>query len=695
MKRNTRTGLRVGMAGALALFGAACQDRTPPTATDAEANLSHSPSGPEFYVAELTPLNNSGVNGAAAFVIHNGEFTARVFARGMVPNELHPQHIHGLDGNQNGVCPAPSAASRMPNSPSEAANPDQFISVAEGLPDYGAIRVPLDSELVPIPAGEFPTADADGIVNYLQKTSFSELQAALGDFQLRPLEDKVVVLHGGFVTGADGQQVYVPSLPVACAQIRMTSKAEARERQPSPPSQVIGGGPAVGLRVVADGLSNPVTLEEAPDGSGRLFIVEQIGRIRILMPNGQLRDEPFLDVRDRMVDLRPDFDERGLLGLAFHPQFASNGRFFVYYNAPPRIPGYNNTSVVAEFRADPADQGATPQFVREVITENQPQFNHNGGTITFGPDGYLYIAWGDGGGRDDEGGNPFTAPLRNTPVFGHVDDWYERNAGGNGQGIEQNLLGSILRIDVNGGTPYAIPFDNPFVGKPGRDEIYAYGLRNPYRMSFDMSGNRALYAGDAGQDMWEEISIITKGGNYGWNVKEGAHCFDAEEPRTIPQECPSVDPTTGIPLTDPVIELPNHHNPFFHGVGTVIIGGYVYRGNDVPQLKGQYIFGIASTGHDAAAGVLFVAKPRNPNRPGVWPVQRVQVTNVPGEHQDGHEGGHEDGHEDGHEGGQLNGAVLGFGQDLRGEVYVLTSKSMGPEGTTGQVLKFVQPSGRD
>lgn len=219
---------------AVAAFTAACQDQAVPTATDAEADLSHSPSGAELYVAELTPLNNSGVSGAAAFVIHNGEFTARVFARGMVPNELHPQHIRGLDGNQNGVCPAPSAANRMPNMPEEAAEPDRFISVAEGQPDYGAIRVPLDSELVPIPAGEFPMANSDGIVNYLQRTSFDALQSALGDFALRPLDETVVVLHGGFVTGPDGQRVYVPSLPVACAQIRMTSRQEAEERQNNP-----------------------------------------------------------------------------------------------------------------------------------------------------------------------------------------------------------------------------------------------------------------------------------------------------------------------------------------------------------------------------------------------------------------------------------------------------------------------------
>ncbi len=135
-------------------------------------------------------------------------------------------------------------------------------------------------------------------------------------------------------------------------------------------------------------------------------------------------------------------------------------------------------------------------------------------------DDNLYISLGDGGNRDDEG-------------IGHVDDWYDKNAGGNGQDITQNLLGSILRIDVDGGEPYGIPADNPFVGKDGLDEIYAYGFRNPYRFSFDMGGYHSLFVGDAGQELWEEISMVEKGGNYGWNVKEGTHCFDAANPEKL------------------------------------------------------------------------------------------------------------------------------------------------------------------
>lgn len=436
-----------------------------------------------------------------------------------------------------------------------------------------------------------------------------------------------------------------------------------------------GLGTGVALQEIAQGLTNPVMLAEAPDGTGRLFIVDQIGVIRVLTRDGTLREQPFLDVRDRMVDLMSDFDERGLLGLAFHPQFASNGRFFIYYNAPPRIPDYDNTSVVSEFRVEPGEPAAQPVFVGEIITEDQPQFNHSGGTLAFGPDGNLYISWGDGGGRDDEGGDPFTSDPRNTPVFGHVDDWYEANAGGNGQDITHNLLGNILRIDVSIPGAYSIPADNPFVGTEGLDEIWAYGLRNPYRFSFDRGGDRALISMDAGQDMWEEVNVIVKGGNYGWNVKEGTHCFDAEQPKTIPASCPSVDPTTGMPLIDPVIEIPNHHNPTVaseEGIA-VIVGGYVYRGDALPELEGQYLFGAFSTHHidESPAGALYAAQPATPE---TWPVRKLEIS--------------------GASGGELEHFVLGFGQDLGGELYVLTTQTAGPTGDTGRVFRLVRSDQR-
>ena len=290
----------------------------------------------------------------------------------------------------------------------------------------------------------------------------------------------------------------------------------------------------VDLELVADGFVSPLGVVAVPDESDRLFVIDQAGKIWVIDSNGIKLNTPFIDVTSMMVPLTPGFDERGLLGLAFHPQYKSNGRFFIYYQLPPRAGGpepgvsWNNLSRVAEFQVSAADPNVADIGSEKVILEwDDPQFNHNSGTIAFGPDGYLYIAIGDGGGADD------TDP-------GHVEDWYAANAGGNGQDIDENFFGNILRLDINA-VPYGIPADNPFVNKPGQDEIYAYGFRNPYRFSFDMGGSHQLYAGDAGQALYEEIDLVKKGGNYGWNVKEGTHCFNAASPLTPFTNCPNID----------------------------------------------------------------------------------------------------------------------------------------------------------
>jgi glucose/arabinose dehydrogenase len=427
-------------------------------------------------------------------------------------------------------------------------------------------------------------------------------------------------------------------------------------------------GPAVGLRQVADGLVAPVTAVSAPDASGRLFIVDQAGVIRILSADGTLRPEPFLDLRSKIVPLMPDFDERGVLGLAFHPSYASNGRFFVYYSAPLRAgapPGFDHTSHVSEFRVSAGDPNRADLASERVLLQvDEPQFNHNAGTLVFGPDdGYLYISVGDGGGADDVG-------------LGHVEDWYAANEGGNGQDIQQNLLGDILRIDVNQGVPYGIPADNPFTGTPGCadgcDETWAYGFRNPYRMSFDMGGGHALFVGDVGQNLWEEVSIAVKGGNFGWNVKEGTHCFSTANPDESPAECPDTvggtHPRAGDPLIDPVIEYANHHQP--GGLGAAIIGGHIYRGRALPQFAGDYLFGDYSREEEEPDGSLFVAKSR---KRGLWKMQELKVATSPT--------------------GRLGHFLLGFGQDRAGEMYVLTTDETGPSGTTGRVYRLVRPSG--
>jgi glucose/arabinose dehydrogenase len=280
---------------------------------------------------------------------------------------------------------------------------------------------------------------------------------------------------------------------------------------------------AVDLELVAEGFASPIGVVSVPDNSDRLFVIDQAGKIWIIDSTGNKLATPFIDLSGMMVTLNVNYDERGLLGLAFHPDYKTNGRFFVYYQKPPRAGGpvagvnWNNFSRVSEFKVSTSNSNVADISSEKVILEwDDPQSNHNGGTIAFGPDGYLYIALGDGGSAND------VAP-------GHVDDWYAANAGGNGQDIEANLFGSILRININvsNGANYGIPADNPFVNKAGLDEIYAYGFRNPFRMSFDMGGSHDLYAGDAGQALYEEIDRVTKGGNYGWNVKEGAHCFNA------------------------------------------------------------------------------------------------------------------------------------------------------------------------
>jgi glucose/arabinose dehydrogenase len=420
--------------------------------------------------------------------------------------------------------------------------------------------------------------------------------------------------------------------------------------------------PAVGLRTVAEGLTSPVTLTSPGDGSGRLFVVDQAGLIRVLMPDGTLRPEPFLDLRSRMVALMAGFDERGLLGLAFHPQYAANGRFFVYYSAPLRAGaplGFNHTSHISEFRVSSDPNRADPASERILLQVDKPQFNHNAGTLLFGPDdGDLYISIGDGGGANDVG-------------LGHVADWYADNGGGNGQDVTENLLGNILRIDVDSGSPYGIPPDNPFAATAGLDEVWAYGLRNPYRMSFDSGGTHQLFVADVGQNSFEEVNIVSAGGNYGWNVKEATHCFDAESPNQEPASCPDVvgagHPRTGDPLIDPIIEYPQAR---LGGPGVAVVGGHVYRGSALPQFHGRYVFGDWSSSFGQANGSLFVARSR---KRGLWQMQELRVATSPT--------------------GRLNARLLGFGQDAAGELYVLTTNNTGPSGTTGRVLKLVRPSG--
>ena len=414
------------------------------------------------------------------------------------------------------------------------------------------------------------------------------------------------------------------------------------------------GGPAQtpDWQLVADNFVSPLGVVTAPDQSKRLFVFDQVGKIWIIGADGKKLTTPFLDVSSKLVPLDGGYDERGLLGLAFHPNYKSNGLLFVYYTLPPRpaSPAWNNLNRIASYKVS-ADPNVADINSEQVILEmDDAQMNHNGGTLAFGPDGYLYIAIGDGGGADDVGP-------------GHVPDWYTVNAGGNGQDIEANLFGDILRIDVNGGTPYSIPPDNPFVNKAGKDEIYAYGFRNPYRFSFDMGGTNQLFVGDAGQVLYEEVSIVTKGGNYGWNVKEGTHCFSTANNQQSPGSCPMADPL-GTPLTDPIIEMKNAANPS-GGVATTIIGGNVYRGKELPAYDGKYIFGIYSQPGNTPNGQVFVANAANS---GLWSFEKISLKSAPD---------------------HLGYYLKGFGQDEAGEIYLTVSTNAGPSGANGKVFKLV------
>jgi len=304
------------------------------------------------------------------------------------------------------------------------------------------------------------------------------------------------------------------------------------------------------LVTVAANFTTPLDVQQPNDNTGRLFVVEQGGRIQIIQSSGARLANPFLDVTGRSGFTSGG--ETGLLGLAFHPMYAQNRRFFVNYT---RNNGGQLQSVIAEFTTSATDPNfADPATERILFTVDQPFSNHNGGGLAFGKEGFLYIALGDGG----SGGDPNC----------------------NGQNINV-LLGKILRIDVDStpaaGLQYALPPDNPFINKTGSDEIWLYGLRNPFRFSFD-TANGNLWIGDVGQDAFEEVDMLTPqqgGANMGWNIREGKHPFANT----------AMCSQTGGTLTDPIFD-------YDHSQGDeTVIGGHVYHGTKMPGLAGAYVFG--------------------------------------------------------------------------------------------------------
>jgi glucose/arabinose dehydrogenase len=373
----------------------------------------------------------------------------------------------------------------------------------------------------------------------------------------------------------------------------------------------------------------------AGDGSQRLFVVDQTGMIWILSAGRKL-EVPFLDLRAQVVELNSFYDERGLLGLAFHPDFVTNGRFYVSYSGPIRdnlsSSEWDHTTYISEFivSADDPNQ-ADPATERILLAMDKPGYNYEAGHIAFGPDGYLYIATGDSV-RD---------PASEAGEF--AQDTY-------------SLLGKILRIDINGtaapGTNYRIPADNPFVAGGGAPEVFAYGFRNPYRFSFD--GPRRLFVADVGQAMMEEIDLVERGKNYGWPVREGTTCFNTANWNRPLESCS----TSG--LSEPVISYTHEAD-----LSAVISGG-VYRGPAFPDLVGAYIFGDWGRGN----GHLFIAYPPSVGI-GTWKFTEIELEIS----------------SDQAEIGQL----LGIGQDEDGEFYILAREpGTGPSGNAGSVYKLAR-----
>jgi glucose/arabinose dehydrogenase len=321
--------------------------------------------------------------------------------------------------------------------------------------------------------------------------------------------------------------------------LSIVSLATAQTVPAAPPD-----GTNYGLERVTGSFNRPIYVTHAGDASGRIFIADQGGRIWVMV-DGSLLADPFLDIRQIV---NRGSNEQGLLGLAFHPDYESNGRFFIHYSDLPR-----GNTVIAEYAVSAENPNrANPEPQQIILQQEQPYPNHNGGEIAFGPDGFLYIGLGDGGSAGDpenRAQNPST------------------------------LLGKILRIDVDAGAPYAVPLDNPFVDNSAfAPEIWAWGLRNPWRFSFDRETGD-LYIADVGQNQWEEVNFqpasSTGGENYGWRPYEASQVYSGE------------------PLADAVAPFAEYS----HALGCSITGGYVYRGEALPELNGIYLFADYCSGN--------------------------------------------------------------------------------------------------
>jgi glucose/arabinose dehydrogenase len=469
----------------------------------------------------------------------------------------------------------------------------------------------------------------------------------------------------------------------------------------------------IGLELVAQNFTSPMMVTSPDDGTGRLFVVDQIGVVNVVDANGTTLPEPFLDLRDKMVDLRPTYDERGLLSIAFHSNFSENGKVYAFYSAPlrPEAPeGWNCTNHISEFQVDPENPDRVNMTSEKVLMYiDKPYHNHNGGQLAFGPaDGYLYISLGDGG-RANDVGNGHTPGIGNaqdlTKIYGKILRIDVDNVTAEGMPQQNMTQNQTQNMSVNrtenppeptwttfAGSLYGIPTDNPFAETQPRildtyaynsvpPEIYACGFRNPAYMAFDSGGNNALFVADAGQNLFEEVDIVLSGGNYGWNIREGAHCFDPNA-TTAPGKSCNITGYQGEPLIGPIFEGG-------HDLGVVVVGGNVYRGTAVPGLEGRYIFGYWSDSRTVGNGTLLAATPPagwaegalpetaaslTPDANAMWEVQTVNITGGTNE--------------------TLGMFLRGFGEDANQDLYVLTNDVGGPDNSTstGKLWKIVPPA---
>ncbi|XP_036133663.1 HHIP-like protein 2 [Molossus molossus] len=392
---------------------------------------------------------------------------------------------------------------------------------------------------------------------------------------------------------------------------------------------------------VANGLRNPVSMVHAADGTHRFFVAEQVGVVWVYLPDGSRLEQPFLDLRSIVLTTPWIGDERGFLGMAFHPKFRRNRKFYIYYSCLGKKKAEKiRISQMKVSQADP--NKADPVSERVIMEIEEPASNHNGGQLLFGLDGYLYIFTGDGG----QAGDPFGK-------FGNAQN-------------KSSLLGKVLRIDVNGAGPdgrrYRVPLDNPFVSEPGaHPAVYAYGIRNVWRCAVDRGdpvthrGRGRIFCGDVGQNRFEEVNVIVKGGNYGWRAREGFECYDRKL-------CHNASLDDILPIY-----------AYGHAVGKSVTGGYVYRGCESPNLNGLYIFG------DFMSGRLMALQEDGKTKK--WKKQDICLGNTepcafPGLIS------------------SYSKFIISFAEDEAGELYFLATSYPSAYAPHGSIYKFVDPSRR-